>query len=732
MFTSQELKKFLEQISENAKFVKYDFVSAEKFTIQLRSTVVTDQSQEYYNQYVGKWIQKFSDYTATNWIVRNSFPKVKRMLFRKVFTCHRSGYNKSKSADRTLNVECKAKIDFKMKFINRNTIRNDAYLKDNLNMCIFINFVHSHKVRGRESYNLLKSSSDTDRIFYELFDDGYTPTMAKMYHELTLIDRHGHGSEVLMAASINPSMHHVHYVHKKWKSLDKTIGTPEELMARKKESITKLGGLMCHDNPQVIVVVTPLMRRVISECSLDIVIVESTVTNILVTFMYVPSKVGALPMACVLHTEQNEASYSQAFFAVKLLLEDECGKSFEPKTLFANNLQVQRSALEAIYPSSRVLVSNSSICCDVWEWICKDTNKIDRKKRHILMTMFDSMFRADTMETAEKYFDVLSKDEYVNATPTLLDYVNEIWGQCRHWFVDHEEVKDKHIDLSVRLFKELIVSKCKPFNIGAMVDVATNILDNYFRQILLAYVKEQDVFKMYTKFFKMCKSVLELDFKRIGANEYRMQLESPASKSKYIKFRTDTWCCDCVYGKRGHFCEHLTSIINSMESKLKIADLGEDEKSFIVTIAGDDKCVKELKFENVATEIIHEHGESIDDECDDQSIKSSKDNDVYCYEEIKIEKLENTDPLNDDDRNDEQNSGLTADSEARSVDGQSELHRNYGKALRALNEEFRRLNKLFKENANTSNLNTVQRLARELSKIRPIERWIVDETLLHD
>ncbi|KAM3957855.1 uncharacterized protein ACR2FA_008122 [Aphomia sociella] len=730
MFSSLQLKKFLEKISENAKFVKYDYVSAEKFSIHMRCKAATDQSQDYYNQYVSTWIRKFSNYTTTNWIVRNTFPKVKRLVYRKVFTCRRSAFNKSRTAERTLNVECKAKIDFKIKFINRHTIRNDPYLNDGLNVTIFINFIHSHKVRARESFNLLKSSTETDQVFYELFDKGYNPTMAKLYNELTIIDKYGIGSDVLMAANRNPSMYHINYIYKKRKT-DTSSQTFEEIMAMKKETITKLGGMICYDNPQVIIVVTPLMKRVIMESSLDIVAVDSITTNVHVSFMYVPSKVGLLPIACILHAEQSEASYNQAFFAVKLLLEDECGKTFEPKILFANDLENEKSALEAIYKSSKVLVSTFSICCDVWQWICKDTNKIDRKKRHNIMLMFDSMFRADSMEDAKKWFNILREDEYVNDTPILRDYVIEIWNRCEHWFMDREKVKHKLIDLSARVINEFVVSKCKQFNICVMVDVVVNILENHFRQILLAHIKEESIFETYTKLLRKCQTISELDIKRISANEYRLQPESTMSKIKYIKFRTDTWCCDCISGKLGRFCEHLSLIINTMETNPKIPDLSEDDKIRFTKIAGgdieDDKIVK-LEDSEDCEAVYKDDQENFDenienDEFDNQSIasiKSINNVDGYYYEDIKIEKTERCDPLDDDSHNNDQD--IAENSEIETADGQSELHNNYEKALRSMNEEFRRLNKHFKENPNASNMNTMERLAKELRKIRPVER----------
>lgn len=86
------------------------------------------------------WLADFSHKTNTNWIVRYTYPSAKRYLYRKVFKCQHSSFNKVKSRKkentRIRDKECNATVDFLIKLVNRNTIKNDRYLRDGYCGCI--------------------------------------------------------------------------------------------------------------------------------------------------------------------------------------------------------------------------------------------------------------------------------------------------------------------------------------------------------------------------------------------------------------------------------------------------------------------------------------------------------------------------------------------------------------------------------------------------------------------
>lgn len=688
MRSKQQLKKYLSEISENAEFPLFNYVSADKYTILIKCRVDTNRSAQFYSEYVREWIKKFAKFTKTGWIVRACFPNVKRFLYRKLFACHHSSFNKSKTPEQSgaKDKQCKAKIDFKIKFINRNTIKNDKLLKDGLNLTIHIIFVHSHSITARESFNLLKCSPDTDNIFYKYFANGHTTATAKSYHKLTLLSSFGASSEHLSNAEINPTLQHAKYLFskKKKEGLSYNIG---DIMNERVKALEESGGVLRHtDDCSIAVVITPFMKNVISGHELDCIIVESTpIKECVVSFVLVPTSVGALPVACALHSHTTEPSFSQAFFSTKLLLENQTLKSFEPSKIMINQIDEQNHALDAIFSSKKLFVSRASLLEGIWKTICEGEVKIEKRRRHKIMELFTTLLHAENLEEAELFYKEFEGNSEVQSTPKLKEYLTDIWSKREDYITPN-----KVIDISLRMLKQFLVCRCSSYNNLIMIDVLLNILDNHWCQILHAHLRGTLIIETYTKFLPRDKMVMEnLSVLEIAGQEYRLE-----KTKSYVTFRADTMCCDCRKGRRGRLCEHLCAALHSVVIKTSIP---EDKRAFYTALAGEH----EVKLEPA--------------KYDDQEIEDDAEINNEQYFAVKQE-IDN-DPLDDNNSENEDN---TASSPIQM--DIADVKKSYVNALRALNDEFRRLNKLFRENPNPSNLDAMGRLARELSKIKPIEK----------
>lgn len=686
MCSKQQLKNFLEDISENAKFALFNYVSAEQYSVLVKCRVENDQSVKYYSEYCKEWIRKFSTFTKTSWIVRKCFPSLKRLVYRKVYVCHRSSHNKKKVADvsSARNKECSAKIDFKMKIINRNTIKNDKSLKEGLNLHIFIDFVHTHGVLIRESLDLLKCSTDTDDMFCKYFSAGHTVTTAKSYHELTLVSKYGPANvEYLSNVEINPSLSHVTYLYRKKKD-DIKLNVADS-MAEKKNILEERGGAMRYtDDYSIAVVITPYMKNVLSGHDLDSIIIDSTpLKEIVVSFFLVPTPLGALPIACALHSQDTEPSYSQAFFSTKLLLENQTFTSFEPKKIMINVLDEQNHALDAIFTNKSLFVSRASMGEEVWRIMCDGDSKVEETSRHSLMVSFHALLHADSLQDAEKYYKQLDNDENVESTPKLKEYLKDLWKRRKDYMTQNE---NQVLDISIRVLKQFLLTKCYAYNTLIMIDVLTNILDSHWCQILHAHLKDRSIIETYTKFLNKDKRVLNKLGLKSNGNEFTL---TNSKTRKLITFRSDTMCCDCVKGRKGRLCDHLCGLLQSVTLKPSVP---ENKETFYMALAGEDERDKIYNQQDVEME---------------QVVSSDTDECLYIAEMGESD----YDPLEDTNVQPEEN-----------VSTQRKMKNNYETALKALNDEFRRLNKVFRDNPNTSNLDTMSRLARELSKIRPVER----------
>lgn len=773
MFTKSELKTFLESSCPKARVLKLNFASPEKFFVSLRCSIDADAGVPLFKVYFADFIKKFGIFTSTTWIVRAACPKVVRFVYRKVFVCHLSGFNKKKTCKQTdRNQDCKAQIEFKVKKTTEHTLKTDPLLREKLNLSIKINFEHTHLVYDRAHFNLLRGDEDRDKKFLEYFDKGFGATAAKNFHEMVLIEQYGNDSERLSNSNINPTTHHIHYLFGRYKTeREREIRGVDSLMADRKADLENAGGTLIYtDNAEIALVITPFMKRVFLELGSDVVIVESTLTNkFIVTFFYVPSKVGALPIACALHTSQDEENFSQIFLTVKITIENyQFGQSFDPKIFMSNYSKELTNAAAAIFPNARRLLIPHDICRNFWVMLCDSDNNFSRKKRHPLMALFRRMIYADSMAaSARSYTELLHS---VHAEETIKEYVEDVWSRSDEW--SHKDVHESSerpvLEASIIFIKELLIQRCKCFNVFMTVDVVVDVIDAHFRRILETYVTGQESLEFLTKFLLKVKDIIGFnsETQKVSTHLYRMTAQLKTKKA--YSFRTDTFCCDCSSGMKGQFCEHLTAIINAVNTEFKaLPSLDEKEREFFAKLSGVDIAeIEKIKKEVVP---VIDDVDTSDEDKEFQKDFSGDDNDVdpdyqpdeeasndYYAVDVKPEKRERNDPLEEFllENDMEIDNDMPSQSQDRpskqpiapkeiEIEHQStveprreeetppvvepeltpgEFKAVYEKTLKELNAEFRRLSKLFKDNANRSNLTTVKRLATELAKIRPVER----------
>lgn len=756
MITKNILKSFLEEISLSAKFQTFEFESAERFKVLLKCEVQENQTPEFYGQYASGWITKFSKFTSTAWIVRQCFRKLKRLLYRKIYVCHRSSFNKSIKPDfATRNQECKAKVEFRMKFINRNTIKNDPLLKEGLNLTISIDFTHSHKVHAPEAFMLLKSTSETDEAFLEYFDNGCSALAAKKYHELVLIDKYGDEcSDVLSNATINPTLRHVTHIYSKKK---KEFGGHEyifaELIPGKKVMLQAAGVNIDYIEDDygdrywnIVTIITPMMKRVLTKCDLDHLLFDyiNIPNGDIIFFFYVPSIVGPLPVACYMQNRGHD--FLPSFSMIKVAMDDASGKDLCTKKMVFSDLNREHvTFLPGFFSNAKILTSRTWLCSEIWRWLNDDDNKLERKKRHAIMVLIKSMIYANTLDDAKKMYNDLRSHKYVTSNAKLAEYIEQLWEKHDQWLYLEE---DKHLsndltEMIVRLTRQFIVKKCKGFNMCLMMDVVTNIMEKHFRRMLLSIIKRDKTAATMTKFLDKAKIVLGFgsDVRRISSHEFRIEVQQ--ATKRYLHFRTDTMFCDCVDGKKGQFCEHLTAIVNIIEcEQMKVPELTEEEINLFTYIADEGAGMDENKPDvsehmqsmqisedivNLLTNVNQDKEIAIElTENEPESEQSYPESDAqgnYYHLEIKTEP-EKDDPLEKefDNISDNVNEEGPNDEPSTSTRQPLELKRNYENALKLMNDEFRRLNKLFRNNSNKSNLTSMRQLTSELRKIRPLEK----------
>ncbi|CAK1552378.1 unnamed protein product [Leptosia nina] len=742
MFTEEQLRAYLEHLSPNREFLKFHFADAERFVVHVRCDIDKNKPPAFYDAYIDKWIKSFSKFTATTWNARVSYAKRKTLLLQKNFFCRPVDCTKRKGDDGT--AECGAQIEFKVKLINGN---------DDLNVFILVHFEHSHAVYTPAAL-LADSLSDTDKRFFEYFDNGFNATTSKTYHELSIIEKFGGTcARNLGDRETNPPIERIKYLIDKMQSKEIKRSFNDILQA-KKAFIKDSGGTLAYsEDPEIVVIVTPMMKRVLLKSDTECVLVDSSRVKIglVVTFFYISNKIGALPVACVLHAAATESNFREAFHLLKLTVHS-VNESFSPKTFIVNDLVEQKKALAAYFPESRMLLSRWSICAEIWKWLCNDDLKIDHRRRHSLMFLFRSLIYADA-DDAHAHYTKLIVSDYFDSKLKLREYIDYLWRRSKEWMV-HDEYKLHHLtEVSVRLLKEFMLRKCRFFNIIMMIDVVSKLLENHLKSLINTYIDGMPKTSNYTKFFhRSYSSRSSEDFVQIRLNEYMVQYRS--SPNLYYHVKTDTMCCDCAIGEQGRLCDHLGIIFNKGSARvLKIPLLTNTEVDLLIKFTGlsddntDDKC-EMLDDEDNAdpvggaasaddTVYLNKYQRDCVKEVDEHIQKHATYADVKppnFYVLKKINRMSNikkcikkapdiVQKFSKDDLFVNRGNGEilpTPNEKPRSVEKRKVSPIEfYMKSLTQLNEQFQKLINYFQKNPNTYNIDAMDRLSKHLDKIKP-------------
>ncbi|CAH4030632.1 unnamed protein product [Pieris brassicae] len=733
MFTEEQLKTYLENISPNREFIRFEFSSAEKFIIQLKCDIDKNKPMELYNSYIDKWIKGFSKFTATMWTPGNSYNKMKTLSFQKNFVCQPIDYTKSKETE--AKTKCKAEIEFKVKFINGNT---------DLNLFITIVFDHSHNVYISPATCFVEAMSDTDKLFFEYFDNGFNGTTSKTYHELSLIEKYGtRSSQYLADEDINPSIDHIKFLIDKMQSKEIKRSFSDILEAKKAYINDSGGTLMYTEKPEIVVIITPLMKRIMMNNNLDCVLVDSSLVKIglVVTMLYISNKIGALPIACVLHTTATESNFNDAFKMLKLTINTLVYNTFNPKIFIVNDLLEQKIALSTFFPDSKLIASRWSICSEIWKWLCSDDLKIDHRRRHSLMFLFKSLIYASP-DNAHAHYTKLLVSDYFDSKIRLREYIDYLWGRSNEWIIKDDYQVNLLIEISIRLIKEFLLRKCRFFNIIMMIDVVSKLLENHMKTVINTYIIDgMPKILHYTKFFHRSYTVCSnVEFVQIRLNEYLVQYQS--SPNLYYHVKTDTICCDCPIGKQGRLCDHLGIIFNKgLIRMLKIPLLTNIEVDLLMRFVGlnNDNNIKcEIMEDEEYTEALESAAdlekvylnkyqrdcvvEREEDTTVDQSeYDDTKKPQIYVFKKFKnnnirpirrapdIVELIAADKLNN-------NNLIYKPTVIKRKLSPIEL---YMKSLNNLNEQFLTLMNYLQNNPNAATIAAIERVSQELAKVKP-------------
>jgi SWIM zinc finger len=295
------------------------------------------------------------------------------------------------------------------------------------------------------------------------------------------------------------------------------------------------------------------------------------------TFFFGASKVGAVPLGVCFHEHQNELEYENSFRLLKKALGPAGfqGKG-HPMSFRIDDSKAEFNALKSTWPQSVILLCIFHLLQSVWRWLWDSSNKILKEDRPNLMSQFRKVVYASNQIDFDELTKNLLESPLTKKYTKFEKYISNLLGRFKLWamFERHGLLTRGHntnniCESSIRIFKEVILSRCKSFNIIALIDFVVDILEKYYVARLCRFAHSRDLGKeiLFRKFLFAAKDLI---VKKHTESQYLVS----SSNDEQLFYKVDLVLetCDCPRGLDGRFCKHLIAVGDKYGLSLATSD----------------------------------------------------------------------------------------------------------------------------------------------------------------
>lgn len=139
------------------------------------------------------------------------------------------------------------------------------------------------------------------------------------------------------------------------------------------------------------------------------------------------------------------------------------------------------NAIETVWPQSINLLCIFHVLQYVWKWLCDKEHNILKDDRKNLMTNFVIIVYCTREDEAENAFEtakVLGEkyDKWVQ-------YLEQQWAIKEKWcfayrhHITKGDNTNNYAEATIRIFKDLVLERCKTFNLVSLVDAVVVTMD---------------------------------------------------------------------------------------------------------------------------------------------------------------------------------------------------------------------------------------------------------------
>lgn len=330
----------------------------------------------------------------------------------------------------------------------------------------------------------------------------------------------------------------------------------------------------------------------------DIVFIDSTascdVENHVITFMLTVTVCGAVPLAVLISKSQTQQDYVNGF---KVVLETVGEKAFagqkEPKIIMTDDSDSERQALRIVFPSSNLLLCSFHIGQAVWRWLCEKKHEVLKEHRPILYNSFKKLLIASTDAKAEEAFKEALVNMIGKTYPQWIRYIETYWNRKQEWCLAYRDANthgnqtNNFSEVCVRIYKDIVLSRCKAYNVVALVDFTCTVLEQYYIRRLRTFANGRtDTRRLFLKSQVQRASYLKKeDIKKVDCFIYKV----PSSTNSEILYDVDlnVGFCTCENGRLGKLCKHQAGVLSLF---FNVEDSTTEERYAMAVLALGNKA----------------------------------------------------------------------------------------------------------------------------------------------
>jgi len=113
------------------------------------------------------------------------------------------------------------------------------------------------------------------------------------------------------------------------------------------------------------------------------------------------------------------------------------------------------------------------------------------------MSEFQSIMRGSTPESA-KLYDRLMRSDLWKQYPDWQTHIENCWNRRQSWamawrdYTQRGHHTNNYCEASVRLYKDVILSRCKAYNLVTLVDFTCRNVEEYYVRWLLKFAHSRN------------------------------------------------------------------------------------------------------------------------------------------------------------------------------------------------------------------------------------------------